>query len=50
MAERKKLGRIVGLAIVLATLALAVYVVYDLDQSPRTDDAFVRQNIARWLA
>ena len=42
MAERKKLGRIVGLAIVLATVALAVYVVYDLDQSPRTDDAFVR--------
>ncbi len=42
MAERKKLGRIVGLAIVLATIALAVYVVYDLDQSPRTDDAFVR--------
>ena len=42
MAERKKLGRIVGLAIVLATLALGVYVVYDLDQSPRTDDAFVR--------
>jgi multidrug efflux system membrane fusion protein len=40
--ERKNLGRIVGLAIVLATLALAVYVVYDLDQSPRTDDAFVR--------
>jgi len=42
VAERKKLGRIVGLAIVLATIALAVYVVYDLDQSPRTDDAFVR--------
>ena len=42
MAERKKLGRIAGLAIVLATIALAVYVVYDLDQSPRTDDAFVR--------
>ena len=42
MAERKGLGRIVGLGIVLATIALAVYVVYDLDQSPRTDDAFVR--------
>jgi len=42
VAERKKLGRIVGFAIVLATIALAVYVVYDLDQSPRTDDAFVR--------
>jgi len=42
VAERKALGRIVGLGIVLATIALAVYVVYDLDQSPRTDDAFVR--------
>jgi len=42
VAERKKLGRAVGLAIVLAAVALAVYVVYYLDQSPRTDDAFVR--------
>jgi multidrug efflux system membrane fusion protein len=30
------------LAIVLVAVALAVYVVYYLDQSPRTDDAFVR--------
>lgn len=42
MAERKRLGQIVGLTIVLATVALALYVVYSLDQSPRTDDAFVR--------
>src|SRR5260221_14542496 len=40
--RRKKLGRIVGLAILFGTLALAVYVVYYLDQSPRTDDAFAR--------
>jgi multidrug efflux system membrane fusion protein len=38
----KRLGRIVGLAILLATIALAAYVVYYLDQSPRTDDAFAR--------
>src|SRR6267142_6475503 len=42
MAEHKRLGRIVGLGIVLAAIALAVYVVYSIDQSPRTDDAFVR--------
>src|SRR5262245_60008477 len=40
--RRAKLGRILGLAILLAAVALAVYVVYYLDQSPRTDDAFVR--------
>ena len=39
---RKGIGRIVGLAILLATVALVAYVVYYLDQSPRTDDAFVR--------
>jgi multidrug efflux system membrane fusion protein len=32
----------VGLVILLATVALAGYVVYYLDQSPRTDDAFAR--------
>ena len=42
MPERKKLGRVVGLAIVVAAIGLAAYVVYYLDQSPRTDDAFVR--------
>src|SRR5258708_25650925 len=42
MAERSRLGRVIGSAIVLAAIALAVYVVYYLDQSPRTDDAFVR--------
>jgi multidrug efflux system membrane fusion protein len=35
-------GKIIGLAIVVAAIGLAVYVVYYLDQSPRTDDAFVR--------
>jgi multidrug efflux system membrane fusion protein len=40
--RRSGLGRIVGLAILLATLGLIAYVVYYLDQSPRTDDAFVR--------
>src|SRR5215470_3436248 len=39
---RSKLGRILGLGILLAAVALAVYVVYYLDQSPRTDDAYVR--------
>jgi len=39
---RSKLGRIVGLGILLAATVLAVYVLYDLDQSPRTDDAYVR--------
>jgi len=39
---RRKLGRIVGLAILLAALGLAGYVVYYLDQSPRTDDAYVQ--------
>jgi multidrug efflux system membrane fusion protein len=42
MAERSTLGRVVGSGIVLAAIALAAYVVYYLDQSPRTDDAFVR--------
>src|SRR5258708_1719309 len=40
--RRKKLGRIVGVAILVATIGLAGYVVYYLDQSPRTDDAFAR--------
>src|SRR5258705_8552931 len=38
----KKLGRVLGLGILVIAIGLAVYVVYDLDQSPRTDDAFVR--------
>src|SRR5712664_710832 len=42
MAEHKRLGRSVGLGIVVAAIGLAVYVVYSIDQSPRTDDAFVR--------
>jgi multidrug efflux system membrane fusion protein len=40
--RRSKLGRIIGFAILLVTLGLVGYVVYYLDQSPRTDDAFVR--------
>jgi len=40
--RRGKLGRMVGLAIVLAAIGLVAYVVYYLDESPRTDDAFVR--------
>src|SRR5262245_54801470 len=39
---RRDLGRIVGLVIVVVAIALAAYVVHYLDQSPRTDDAFVR--------
>ena len=39
---RSVVGRIVGLLILLAAVGLAGYVVYYLDQSPRTDDAFVR--------
>ncbi|HKA40628.1 MAG TPA: multidrug transporter subunit MdtN [Burkholderiales bacterium] len=39
---RRNLGRFVGLAIVVAAIALIVYVIHYLDQSPRTDDAFVR--------
>lgn len=39
---RAVLGRIVGLAILIAAVGLAIYVVYYLDHSPRTDDAFVR--------
>ncbi|HTP61974.1 MAG TPA: multidrug transporter subunit MdtN [Burkholderiales bacterium] len=38
----KGFGRIVGLAILVAAIGLAAYVVHYLDQSPRTDDAFVR--------
>jgi multidrug efflux system membrane fusion protein len=39
---RPALGRVVGIAIVVAALALGAYVVYYLDTSPRTDDAFVQ--------
>src|SRR5262245_55075822 len=39
---RRDLGRIVGLVIVVVAIALVVDVVHYLDQSPRTDDAFVR--------
>ena len=39
---RPALGRIVGLAILVAAIGLAIYVIRYLDQSPRTDDAFVR--------
>src|SRR6266850_4318407 len=42
MTAHKRYGRLIGLGIVAAVIGLAVYVVYDLDQSPRTDDAFVR--------
>ena len=42
MPEHKKLGRIVGLGILLVAIALGVYVVYYLDRSPRTDDAFAQ--------
>jgi len=38
----KKFGRVLGLGIVVIAIGLAAYVVYYLDQSPRTDDAFVR--------
>ena len=38
----QRYGKIIGLAIVVAAVGLALYVVYYLDQSPRTDDAFVR--------
>src|SRR5262245_66337187 len=38
----QRYGKLVGLGILVAAVALAVYVVYYLDQSPRTDDAFVR--------
>ena len=42
--RRAWLGRVLGLAILLAAVALAVYVVYYLDHSPRTTDAFVQAN------
>jgi membrane fusion protein, multidrug efflux system len=38
------LGRLVGVAIVLATLALGAYVYGALYRHPRTDDAYVRAN------
>jgi multidrug efflux system membrane fusion protein len=38
------LGKLAGAMIVLAAVGLAVYVVWYLDTSPRTDDAFVRAN------
>ena len=38
----KKFGRVLGLGILVIAIGLAAYVVYYLDQSPRTDDAFVR--------
>src|SRR5262245_52318423 len=40
--RRAWLGRILGLAILFAAVALAVSVIYDLDHSPRTTGAFVR--------
>jgi membrane fusion protein, multidrug efflux system len=40
--SRSRLGRLIGVAIVAAAVGLAIYVVYYLDQSPRTDDAFAR--------
>ena len=39
---RAALGRVVGILIVVAAIALAAYVVYYLDTSPRTDDAFAQ--------
>jgi len=39
---RAALGRVVGILIVVATVALAAYVVYYLDTSSRTDDAFAQ--------
>jgi multidrug efflux system membrane fusion protein len=38
----KKFGRVLGFGILVIAIGLAAYVVYYLDQSPRTDDAFVR--------
>src|SRR5882757_2577429 len=35
-------GRITGFAILLAAIAAVVYVVYFIDQYPRTDDAYAR--------
>src|SRR5882757_6083839 len=35
-------GRITGFAILLAAIAAITYVVYFIDQYPRTDDAFAR--------
>jgi multidrug efflux system membrane fusion protein len=42
LPRRRHLGRLAGMLILLAAIGLAVYVVYYLDQSPRTDDAFAR--------
>jgi multidrug efflux system membrane fusion protein len=42
LPRRRHLGRLAGLLILAAAIGLVVYVVYYLDQSPRTDDAFVR--------
>src|SRR5215475_6722091 len=39
---RAAVGRVVGIVIVVAAIALAVYAVYYLDTSPRTDDAFAQ--------
>src|SRR5215468_8275906 len=39
---RPSLGRVVGILIVVAAIALGAYVIYYLDTSPRTDDAFVQ--------
>src|SRR5215467_8079044 len=39
---RAALGRVVGIVIVVAAIALAAYAVYYLDTSPRTDDAFAQ--------
>ena len=42
--SRHVVGRLLGLVIVVIAVALAVYVVYYLDTSPRTDDAYARAN------
>jgi multidrug efflux system membrane fusion protein len=41
---RAAFARVVGILIVVAAIALAAYVVYYLDTSPRTDDAFAQAN------
>lgn len=41
---RRVFGRLLGAVIVVVAIALAAYVVYYLDTSPRTDDAYARAN------
>lgn len=42
--DRKRLGRIIGVGVVIAAVLVLLFVVLETDRNPRTDDASVRAN------